>query len=99
VTIRYTLLPTSFAELPLGAKIRLALTGIGALGVLALVLSVSAALFLILAPILIVSGLVGSFLLNRKAKMRAEDGTIDVHYVVIEPDATEPPKRDTRALR
>lgn len=89
---RYRAYNLDWSSLPLGAKLRLGLTALGGLGLLALVLSLSAALFLILAPVVVVSGLIGSWYLSRRIRKAREagaqgDDVIDAQYVVIERDA------------
>lgn len=84
---RYRAYNLDWSSLPFGAKLRVGLTALGGLGLLALILSVSAALFLILAPIVVVSGLIGSWYLSRKLRKAQDDGVIDAQYVIIERDA------------
>jgi hypothetical protein len=98
MTIRYTMFRSSWSDLPFGSKLRLALAGLGVLGLLALVLSLSVAIFLVLAPIMIVAGAVGSMALGRKAKRtakrNADDQTIEAQYVVIEPEPSSALQRE-----
>ncbi|HRE22266.1 MAG TPA: hypothetical protein PKW21_14725 [Rhabdaerophilum sp.] len=96
---RYRAYNLDWSKLPLGAKLRVGLTALGGLGLLALILSVSAALFLILAPIVIVSGLIGGWHLSRRLRKAQDEGVIDAHYVVIDREAgrkdddSPPPRR------
>lgn len=101
---RYRAYNLDWSSLPFSAKLRLGLTALGGLGLLALILSLSAALFLILAPVVVISGLIGSWYLSRKLRWAREagaqdDGVIDAQYIVIEPgregpgDDGTPPRR------
>ncbi len=84
VEFRYRAYNLDWSSLPLGAKLRVGLTALGGFGLLALILSVSAALFLILAPIVVVSGLIGSWYFSRKLRKARDEGVIDAQYVIIE---------------
>lgn len=94
----------AWSNLGFGGKLRLALSALAGLLVLAVVLSLSAALFLVLAPILLVSGIVGGYLMRRRMRAAAEAGapypqdpaggrTIDAQYIVIEPGRGETDSR------
>lgn len=95
---RYRAYNVDWSSLPLGAKLRVGLTALGGFGLLALILSVSAALFLILAPIVVVSGLIGGWYFSRKLRKARDEGVIDAQYVIIERETDRrgddtPPRR------
>lgn len=103
MAIHFASFGTSWSSLPFGAKVRLGVTALAGLLILALVLSLSAALFLVLAPILLVSGLIGGFFMRRRMRaagfpdprqQRPNDSrTIDAQYVVIEPERNDTDSR------
>ncbi len=100
---RYRVYNFDWSSLPLGAKVRVGLTALGGLGLLALILSVSAALFLILAPVVLVSGLIGSWYLSRKVRQAREqglrdEGVIDAQYIVIEREPGDMSANERRRL-
>jgi len=103
VEFRYRVYNLDWSSLPLGAKVRVGLTALGGLGLLALILSVSAALFLILAPVVLVSGLIGSWYLSSKVRQAREqglrdEGVIDAQYIVIEREPGDMSANERRRL-
>jgi hypothetical protein len=104
MAIHFASFGTSWSSLPFGAKVRLGVTALAGLLILALVLSLSAALFLVLAPILLVSGLIGGFFMRRRMRAAGfpdprgpdprgqrpgDSRTIEAQYVVIEPERND----------